>query len=71
MKDAIGGILRSKKALACMTGCVCSVSARLGGGVFEDPLLAADLSEIILGITAAYVVGQGVADHGKHQGESK
>ena len=67
MKEALAGLFSSKKALAAMAGTVAStlvmVAAKHGYGL--DPAAAEKLVQVILGIVAAYVVGQGVADWGK------
>lgn len=67
MKEALKGLFGSKKALATMAGTVTSalvmVAAKQGWGL--DPAAAESLVKVILGLVAAYVLGQGVADWGK------
>jgi len=67
MKEALAGLLGSKKALAAMAGTVTSalilLAAKRGYGL--DPAAAETLVKVILGIVAAYVLGQGVSDWGK------
>jgi hypothetical protein len=67
MMEALKGALGSKKALAAMGGTVASTLVTMAGkyGVLLDPAGAEKLVMVILGIVAAYVLGQGVADWGK------
>jgi hypothetical protein len=50
----------SKKFLASVAGVIAVAVAKLTGVEIPDDILMG-----VLGIVAAYVVGQGVADHGK------
>ena len=58
-------MLRSKKAIMAITGLVTAVGVRLGLDL--PPGEAESLSEIILYFVGTYVIGQGMADFGKHR----
>jgi hypothetical protein len=53
--------LKSRKLWVAITAMVAEVVIALGG----DPEVAQQLSVAIAGIAGSYVIGQGVADHGK------
>ena len=60
MNATLADLLTSKKFIGALAGIIGGVLARFGFDVpLEDVRLITDL-------TIAYVVGQGVADHGKH-----
>lgn len=59
MKEILYELFASKKFLAALAGCVATLCAKLGWQVPTDTILAA-LSPLI-----AYIVAQGIADHGK------
>ena len=52
---------KSRKLWVAITAMVAEVVIALGGA----PEVAQQLSVTIAGIASAYVIGQGVADHGK------
>lgn len=54
-------LFKSKKAIATMVGLLVPISKKLGLDIPPDMLTA------MVGLIAAYVVGQGVADHGKER----
>lgn len=67
MKDALIGMLSSKKGLV-MLACglmilMTPIAAKVGYEIDEKQLLE------FLGIAATYLVGQGIADHGKAAAE--
>lgn len=55
--------LKSRKLWVAITAMVAEVIIALGG----SPELAQELSITIAGIAASYMIGQGVADHGKNK----
>lgn len=58
--EALKNLFRSKKFLASLAGLIGAVLAStLNVGIPNDVLLG------LLGVIAAYVIGQGVSDHGK------
>ena len=65
IKKMLFELLGSKKAIACVTGVVLAFTARLG--------LELDAASVagIVGPIMAYVIGQGLADFGKHSGVKK
>ena len=64
-KNPIVEFLKSKKAIAAITGVLTSITLSFGFGLEADQ--AESLSEMILGLTAAYLVSQGMADFGKER----
>ena len=60
-KRPMRDLFKSKKAIATMVGLLVPISQKLGLEIPPDTLTA------IVGLIAAYVVGQGVADHGKER----
>jgi|APSaa5957512535_1039671.scaffolds.fasta_scaffold396010_1 proteasome assembly chaperone (PAC2) family protein len=69
MKKALVDMFSSKKALAAMAGTAASAIVLLAGkqGYALDAAAAQSLVQVILGLVAAYVLGQGVADFGKEK----
>ncbi len=61
MKKAIFQMFQSKKAIAMLVGLVVAVGGHLGLNLDPDALTT------ILAPVLAYIVGQGVADHGKEK----
>ena len=59
MWSAVKGILSSRKALAMIVGVVASLVAKIGWDISSEELLTL-VSPVI-----AYILAQGVADHGK------
>lgn len=57
--DLIRSLLSSKKFVAFLIGVVISIGGRYG--VNLDP----DVVREVIGLTIAYIIGQGIADHGK------
>lgn len=57
--DVIKGLLSSKKFVATITGIIATLVAKIGWEVDGEALAA------IVALIVSYVVGQGVADHGK------
>ena len=57
MRDAIKTMFTSKKFLAALTGVIVVILGELGLYIPEDALLP----------LVAYVIGQGIADHGKER----
>ena len=55
-------LISSKKAIASVSGVIVSVLV-LKLGIGEDQ--AKEIAQAVVALTVAYVVGQGVADHGK------
>jgi hypothetical protein len=64
MLDTLKSILKSKKAIAAIAGVVVTVAG---------PKIGIDQSqaEKIVALLVAYVIGQGVADHGKEAAKGK
>ena len=71
MVEVVGGILGSKKAVAALVAVLALVLIRVAGrfGVVLDQATAAELSNQVLAVASAYVIGQGIADHGKSAAE--
>ncbi len=61
MWNAICDLARSKKALTAIAAAIVAGGAKLGWDVTTDELMP------ILSPIMAYVVGQGIADHGKER----
>ena len=61
MGKAITDLFQSKKALAAMAAVIVGLAAKLGFEISTDELLP------ILSPLMAYIVGQGIADHGKER----
>ena len=61
MGKAIADLFRSKKALTAIAGVVVALAAKIGWEVSTDELMP------ILAPLMAYIVGQGIADHGKER----
>lgn len=64
MLDAIKGLIASKKALAMIVGVLMGLFGKKLG-IDEDALTK------IVGSIMAYIVGQGIADHGKEAVKAK
>lgn len=64
MWTAIKSILQSKKALAAIVGVVASLAGRIGWDIAADQLL------LLISPIIAYILGQGIADHGAQGGNS-
>lgn len=69
MKEALAGLLGSKKALAAVIGSVTSflllASAKHGFALTEEQAMF--LVKGVLALTAAVIAGQGLADFGKEK----
>jgi hypothetical protein len=67
MRDALNEMLSSKKFLAAAVSFVALVLVTLAGRMHIglDEASANDLAKELVALAVAYVVGQGVADHGK------
>ena len=65
MKEALAAILGSKKALATIAGLITTALMRFGFDVPREDVMA------FVGLIGAYVVGQGVADHGKERAKAE
>lgn len=67
MKDVAGELLASKKFLGMLVGlaatAVLGLSNKFNLGISEDQ--AAAVATKALGVVSAYLLGQGLADHGK------
>ena len=65
IKDLGLELLRSKKFAAVLTGCAVNasvlVAAKFGIGEEQASAIATQISGIIM----TYIIGQGIADHGK------
>ena len=61
MRKALADLFRSKKALTALAGTIVALAARLGWDISPDELMP------ILSPLMAYIVGQGIADHGKER----
>lgn len=59
MKQAIKDLFSSKKALVMMVALIVAIASKIG--LHLDP----DLVNQILALAGVYIVGQGIADHGK------
>jgi len=62
-------LLSSKKALACIVGLVAVVLSMLLGKLGVS--IPEDRVEEIVMLISAYVLGQGIADHGKEKEKAK
>lgn len=69
MKEALKGLLGSKKALAALAGSITSAGVLLAAkhGYGLDPAAAETLVKAVLGLVGLYIVGQGAADWGKEK----
>jgi hypothetical protein len=66
--ETIRSLLKSKKAVAMITGIVASGLALAAGKLLGEEAggaLAEKYAALITSTVIAYVIGQGVADHGK------
>ena len=61
MGNSIADLFKSKKALTAMAAVIVGLAAKLGLDISTDELLP------ILSPLMAYIVGQGIADHGKER----
>ena len=61
MGTAIADLLKSKKALTAIAGVIIAIGAKAGLDLSTDELMP------ILTPLMAYIVGQGIADHGKER----
>ena len=61
MGTAIADLLKSKKALTAIAGVIIAIAAKAGLDMSTDELMP------ILSPLMAYIVGQGIADHGKER----
>lgn len=61
MLGGVGGWLKSKKGMAMLTGLLAVVLGDKGLGLSPEAIQA------IVALVASYIVGQGVADHGKEK----
>lgn len=59
-KEMLMDLCASKKAMAAAAGVIVAVAGRLGLDIPET------LVNQVLGVIAAYIIGQGIADVGKH-----
>ena len=59
--ELVKGLLGSKKFVATMIGVAVTIAINLG----LDPVLAKEIVPVVMTLIASYVVGQGIADHGK------
>jgi hypothetical protein len=67
MMDAVKTLFGSKKFLATVIGAVAAVLCRLG--LPEE--MAQDMANTVLGLFGTFVLGQGVADHGKEKAKQE
>lgn len=65
MGNAIADLLKSKKAITAIAAAVVAAGAKLGWDVTTEELMP------ILTPLMAYIVGQGIADHGKEAAKIK
>lgn len=63
MKAVLIDLFTSKKALATIAGVLLALTNRIGLHIDPDQL------NLALGLIGAYVLGQGIADHGKAAAE--
>jgi hypothetical protein len=61
--ELLRDLTRSKKFASLVLGVVASAGARLG----LDAATAESVSQAIVALVGCYLVGQGVADHGKER----
>jgi len=61
--SVLKSMLASKKFCATIAGVVITIAGKIG---FDLP---AETTNQVIALIASYVVGQGVADHGKHRNE--
>lgn len=59
MMEALKGLLSSKKAIVAIVGIIIAAAGKAGLDLSEDSVH--DIVQVVM----AYLVGQGVADHGK------
>jgi len=69
MKEALAGLIGSKKALAAIGGAAASALALLASkyGYGLDAAATQTLIQSFLGLVGLYIVGQGAADWGKEK----
>ena len=65
MKKAIADMLQSKKALMAIATVLVTLGSKYGLEVSADELLP------IISPLMAYIVGQGIADHGKERAKAE
>ena len=66
-KDLCKELLRSKKFAALGLGVVASLAGVVAGKFGWDPASFSDSSTEVVAMISAYIIGQGVADHGKEK----
>lgn len=63
IKQLLTSLLGSKKFVTMLAGVLLTIAIRVG----MDPVVAKDVIPGILTLVATYVLGQGIADHGKEK----
>ena len=61
MGTALADLFKSKKALTAIAGVIIAIAAKAGLEISTEELMP------ILAPLMAYIVGQGIADHGKER----
>lgn len=63
----LADLFSSKKFLASFSGAILVLVLKVSGkaGIVLDPATAGEIANLVAVLVAAYVVGQGQADHGK------
>tara|TARA_R100000808_G_scaffold23738_1_gene53106 strand:+ start:77 stop:277 length:201 start_codon:yes stop_codon:yes gene_type:complete len=59
----VKSLFSSKKFIAMITGVVATLTAKIGWDVSTETI------NQVIALVGTYILGQGVADHGKHRGE--
>jgi len=67
MKNLLADLAGSKKFAALVLGLASAIVTRVG----LDESLAQPVSELIAALVGCYLVGQGVADHGKEAAKAR
>lgn len=65
------GMLTSKKGLGFIFGSLLTILVNTGLLTFETPEQQAKASEGLVVLVGAYLIGQGIADHGKGKAQAE
>jgi hypothetical protein len=65
--DGIKGFVKSKKGIGTLVGMLLNILVAIGVVPLADDVEKKDVVTGITTLIAAYVLGQGVADHGKEK----
>lgn len=71
MKELLADLFTSKKAMAALASIATQALVRIAGkyNIVLDPATADQLANAVLMTAGAYLLGQGIADHGKEKAQ--